>query len=377
MIYYFALFSICVSFIIAFYNWKVEKNALYIAGILIILSSYALTHYYTDPSQSDFSLATTYGILSPLWLLPGPFLFFYLRRVLYPNLNPIKWKDAFHFLPSFIHLLNILPYIASPFSHKLEVAHAIHENLNNIQHLNINYFYSFKIAFFSRPISLLIYISICSFWLIKNVHSIECKTKIWLTSFISCLFLPTTAYLFIALQLEEFSHYINSYHTSPLYLSSGFAYIFLPIMLILFFPEVLYGLHNRKKTISTNEETEELNWEEKLFYESIATNIEKEFQFKKPYLDPQFELSDLANQLQVPKNHISLACKHILGKKFTELRSSYRIAYALELLNKGMSQSITIDGIGGKAGFKSRSTFYEAFKAETGMTPSQYLENLA
>jgi transcriptional regulator GlxA family with amidase domain len=64
-----------------------------------------------------------------------------------------------------------------------------------------------------------------------------------------------------------------------------------------------------------------------------------------------------------------------LDIKFTDLRAQLRVEHAKELLKKGLSESITIDAIGVDSGFKSRSTYYDAFKAETGMTPSQYLEN--
>ena len=37
---------------------------------------------------------------------------------------------------------------------------------------------------------------------------------------------------------------------------------------------------------------------------------------------------------------------------------------------------LSMDGIGKKAGFSTRSNFYNAFKTETGMTPSEYLETL-
>ena len=48
-----------------------------------------------------------------------------------------------------------------------------------------------------------------------------------------------------------------------------------------------------------------------------------------------------------------------------------------ELLKSGMADTLFIDGIGSQSGFPSRSSFYATFKAETGMTPSQYLENLS
>lgn len=374
MLYYFALLSILLSSLLALYNWKVEKNALFIAGILLIISTYALTHFYTNPSQSDQALALTYGILSPLWLLPGPFLYFYFRNIFLPKAPTSHWLDSLHFLPSFLHLINILPYLLSPFAYKLSVAHAIHANLNAIQEININSLYSFKFAFLSRPISLLIYLFACTTLFLKRFSQANKQMRLWLLCFITCLLLTTVAYLSVALQLFKISFRIENFQTNPLYLSSGLAYIFLPISLILFFPEVLYGIH--KKESPPAKELVELNEEEKDLYESIALRITSDLQTRKPFLDPSFDLADLSKQLDVPKNQISWVCKHLLGKKFTDLRTHYRITHAKELLDQGLSESITIDGIGSKSGFKSRSTFYEAFKAETGMTPSQYLETL-
>jgi AraC-like DNA-binding protein len=52
------------------------------------------------------------------------------------------------------------------------------------------------------------------------------------------------------------------------------------------------------------------------------------------------------------------------------------VEHAKELLKGGSADSLSIDGIGSQSGFPSRSSFYATFKAETGMTPSQYLETI-
>jgi AraC-like DNA-binding protein len=374
MLYYFALLSIFTSSLLAIYNWKVQKSALFIAGILIILSTYALTHYYTDPSQSDFSLALLYGTLSPLWLLPGPLLFFYFRSVFQPKRIWVSWKDLVHFAPFLIHLINILPYLFSPFDYKLQVAHAIHENINTIQTLNINFLYSFKTAFLSRPISLLIYLLWCTIYFLKQLTKVSSRVAMWLLFFIFSLLITTSAYLSIAFNLFSSSFKVENISANPVYLASGIAYILIPIALILFFPEVLYGI--KKQDVDISAEKSDVSPDELAAHADVAKKIEQYLRREKPFLNPDFELAEIASALKVNPKQVSFACKHVLDIKFTDLRAQLRVEHAKELLKKGLTGTITIDAIGVDSGFKSRSTYYDAFKAETGMTPSQYLESI-
>jgi AraC-like DNA-binding protein len=373
MLYYIALLSIFTSSIIAIYNWKVQKGALYVAGILGILSAYALTHYYSTPEESDYVYAILYGTLSPLWLLPGPLLYFYFRRIFQAGESTISWKDGLHFIPSIIHLINILPYLFSPFKYKLYVAHAIHQDINNLQLININSLYSFKTAFLIRPIALLVYLFWCTLLFLRQKNSINKRTQIWLHSFILSLLITTLVYLYVAIKL--FSHTLDteSFDSIPIYSASGIAYILLPIALILFFPEILYGI--KKQEVDGIEEKSEIKQEALDNHTEIAKQIKEYLRREKPFLNPDFELADLATALEVSPKQVSFACKHVLNIKFTVLRAQLRVEHAKELLKNGLSGTITIDAIGFDSGFKSRSTFYDAFKSETGMTPSQYLEN--
>ncbi len=376
MLYYLALLSVFTSSLIALYNWKIQKSALYIAGILSILSAYALTHYYSSPSESDFIYAIIYGTLSPLWLLPGPLLYFYFRSVLHPEKRTSFWINSLHFVPFIIHLINILPYLFTSFEYKLYVAHAIHQDINNLQLININSLYSFKTAFLSRPISMLIYLFWCTILFIRQKNLVVKQTRIWLNCFIYSLLLTTLVYLYVSVKLFSHSLDPNSFESLPIYFASGIAYIVLPIALILFFPEVLYGIKKEQKRTNTPEKSD-ISQVEIDLYIDLAERIKEYLHQEKPYLNPDFDLTDLAKALDVTPKQISYACKNILLKKFTDLRTQLRVDYAKKLLKGGLTEAITIDAIGVNSGFKSRSTYYEAFKSETGMTPQQYLEKLS
>ena len=60
------------------------------------------------------------------------------------------------------------------------------------------------------------------------------------------------------------------------------------------------------------------------------------------------------------------------GKSYTELVNQYRIEKACSLLKDYAFQDQSILEIALIAGFSSKSTFNRLFRAQTGLTPSQY-----
>jgi len=109
----------------------------------------------------------------------------------------------------------------------------------------------------------------------------------------------------------------------------------------------------------------------------LVEKINDYLQKEEPYINPEFSINELAAALKVPVHHVSYCLNTLMNVKFTTLRTQLRIKYAIKLLNSGQSDELSMDGIGKKAGFSTRSNFYNAFKTETGLTPSEYLESLS
>jgi AraC-like DNA-binding protein len=63
--------------------------------------------------------------------------------------------------------------------------------------------------------------------------------------------------------------------------------------------------------------------------------------------------------------------------KFSTLKSDLRIGFAVELLSGNQKESYTIEGIAQQSGFKTRASFYNAFKEKTGMTPTEFIADKA
>lgn len=100
---------------------------------------------------------------------------------------------------------------------------------------------------------------------------------------------------------------------------------------------------------------------------SMQTLMEKE----QLYLLHDFQIIDLAGKLNIPVHHCSYIINNAIGKNFRDWINSYRITHFL-LQHPIKSDKLTIEAIATESGFKSLATFYNAFKKEKGVMPTQY-----
>lgn len=390
MLLYVSIFTILLSLILLFSNWKTSRNAAFLSLFLIVSSIYGIAHYFVVYGKSPFWLAIFYNHFTPLMLLLGPFLLFYVRGTL-NDTSSLKKIDFLHFIPAVIHLIGIIPYTFQPFSEKLELATAIIDNIDNILKININLFYSTSINFIIRPVLLLLYILYCMYILWKRFSTSNFDYNIpkkqllisirWLIILIVSLFFIVIEFLIItfnSLLIRPSVGLVNSY---PLYILSGAAYCIMSFSLLLF-PNILYGIPRRTpigeiKRSKTQKQTPIINEsnlpvEEDPFFD-LSENI-KEFLVKeKPFVNPDFSISDIALALQVPQNHVSYCINTIMQTKFSALKSDLRIDYAVELLSENLNESFTIEGIAQQSGFRTRASFYSAFKEKIGVTPTEFI----
>jgi AraC-like DNA-binding protein len=88
------------------------------------------------------------------------------------------------------------------------------------------------------------------------------------------------------------------------------------------------------------------------------------------YLDSELSLSQLALQSGFSKHHLSQAINQCANKTFFDFINYLRVEYAQSLLHREHKMNVLEVSVA--AGFNSRSSFYNAFKKHTQLTPSQY-----
>lgn len=89
------------------------------------------------------------------------------------------------------------------------------------------------------------------------------------------------------------------------------------------------------------------------------------------YMDPQLSVKSLASFIQEPAYIVSQTINVMYGLKFPELINGFRVRKVKKDLSDPSLKHITIEGLAYSAGFNSVSSFYSAFKKETGTTPKK------
>ena len=102
----------------------------------------------------------------------------------------------------------------------------------------------------------------------------------------------------------------------------------------------------------------------------------KAYLTRKRYLTPGFSLADLVQDVEVPLHVLSIYFNNYKGTTFVAWKNQLRIAEAKELMRTGKADSYTLESVGEACGYKSRSNFIQAFKTQTGESPSSYLKTL-
>ncbi len=165
----------------------------------------------------------------------------------------------------------------------------------------------------------------------------------------------------------------------------GSRYTFMGILLVLFFAVI--NLRMRILTLDQQRDPESkasLDIQPREKYknsrledeeqEQVLERISTYFLKKKPFLNPDFSLEDLAQDLDLPKLSVTQALNLGLGQNFYQYVNTARVEESKKLLQTTDEGNFTV--IGYESGFKSKSTFYKYFKELTGFSPSDYKKSL-
>lgn len=107
--------------------------------------------------------------------------------------------------------------------------------------------------------------------------------------------------------------------------------------------------------------------------EEIMSRLRDYIEKKKPYLNCDYKMSQLAETLRVSPSKLSQVFNVYLNENYYEFINRYRLAEFKQKIANGEYKRYTLTALSEQCGFK-RSNFFSTFRKVEGMTPTEYLK---
>lgn len=364
---------------------KVNPANRYLAYHFFLNSLFGFSHWASVLTDSENLRAIFLIHYFPIYLLNTPFLYFYVRAVLTEKIQ-IKGWDYLHFVPFLVILINILPYSLLPWQQKLNFAYQLHQNFGRIYEIYFP-FVSFGVYFVLRSVLSLAYIIASALIVRKAIMSAELTHNTTLKSWLKvCLGLGAifnlTLIIFSVISLLN-NDFVLMLDEQGRGRSVATVLMSALTISIYFFPKVLYGLQFKSgnslgDVIKLNEEITKVAKTPEVSNARLkqVDKLVENHTFEKLYLVPGYALSDLVKNISIPEHVLTYYFNNYKGITFLKWKNKLRIEEAIKLLKSGEADTNTLESVGKACGYKSRSNFIQAFKSQTGESPSAYLKNI-
>jgi AraC-like DNA-binding protein len=369
-----------------------KKNAgiIYLIYILVLFSLRQIQFFSYQSIQYPELAALLNVHILPFSLLIGPCVLYFLKSY-YKGQFYIDRYFIIHAIPSFLMLVNISNYLCLPFQLKVNYYLWSQNQIGLEPRLSSSIFFFSPLMKLLPIVVLVCYIIYSGLYLFREYRKESFSRKIkmlqFLSQFVLLAFLNYIPFLVVIGVLIKINGINNTYLFR---FPSGFSLDYLNIISLalplsfFLFPDFLFGRESKFFSKST--------YFNRLLTGNFAlaahlnlTQVDSDFTLiegymitQKPYLDLDFSVQKISQELQIPRNRISEAFSVKLNKSFPQYRNQLRILHSIDLLKDNFHKNYSIEGIAVKSGFKNKSTFYAAFKIETGVTPIDWIkENIS
>jgi AraC-like DNA-binding protein len=398
---YLLLFASLLCFIISIFitiRGKRSKFPIgFLGGSLLTFSLF----FITNVLWYGFELILIYPhflrTMSPVLFLAAPFFYLGIRDLVS---GERKWRniDWLHFLPAILHIVELIPIFALSGTEKRMIA-------EEALRINNNYFgtggglltkvLGDQIRFYL----MLVYFGYAWFLIFKSKIFVQDKNAF---AFLDSWLRPSLVAFGLLQLIFMFQYFLNM----QVFISGYFIPLIRGLnILFLFFTIIFYSVfiltkiklrlsfspnfsdanlshsHLQEKNkikkssykpqIPSNSEENKRSYTEDDFNRLKAQLIEA-FEQEKIFLIPNLLVYDFAKKINVPVRQVPFLISSLYGKTFKDLINELRIKCAIAKLEEGYLDTFTLESLGEECGFNSRTTFYNAFKKETGISPSEY-----
>ncbi len=340
-----------------------KKTKVFIS-IFISAHSFFILEFVLYMTKLGLNYPHSYRFSSSMALLFGPSLYFYIKHVL----QDYKFRtiSLLHLLPTIILLLFLLPIYVLSSEEKLRI-------MLEIVSAEGNDFFIFLV----KSISLVLYAVLIGkmlFSKIKVLHLDSDKKPIKKWAF--TLYLIHILYVVTYLIYGVFAFLVSENISSNLYyiLIGIMSTMVLYIGYMAFVQPSIFGNTGLTLASAFNQKYEKSGLTN-AFSEELKEQLIKLLTEEEIYKKSGISLALLSEKLNTTKHNTSQIINEHFEMNFFELINKFRIKEAIRILESDIHGNFNIIDVAYEVGFNNKVTFNKAFKKETSLTPTEYIQN--
>jgi len=342
--------------------------------VLVLITGFTLVTLQDILVSSGYILRVPhlFRAFSPVYYLMIPTVYLYVRVTLNGE-RKFRRMDVLHLLPAIFHLIELMPWYLHDGSYKHQwLSHSLADPdfvLQLREGILPPYFHNII-----RSVLALGYlVAILHLWWTHPSAGKQIKKRFYC----GASWRPQVLFLLLVLVPVNVA-VVLFVPTGMLDRSSSISIVvastFFVIMGILFSkPDVLYGILPIEFPAPVFTEAPVIEFpvidQLKSYQPILETTL-----LSKPFLKHGYSLSDLCRDSGIPRHHLSALLNKVYGLKFNDFINENRIKHISCNFSNPAWSNLTIEGIATEAGFNSRTTFFNAIKKSTGMSPKEFLQ---
>ena len=319
-------------------------------------------------------------VFSPLFYVSPAIVYLYTVGFL-NNRTSFKKIDYLHFLPGiFVLVDNVLWYLSN--HNDLNSTALPLVKISNNFVLVENGLFPSEVFLYFRPIMMTIYLflSFMAFKKLKNQFKGQTGRvrRVWILSF---LILVSAFQILNAISVYFRVSGVLFDEKYKLYLLMTNLTMLLFVIMLMYLianPRIFYGyilvnLGERNKIVELKQ-SKQAELSTPIITDPSFELIQSFKQYmttEKPFLNATFQIIHLAHFFKMPTHQCSTMINNILGKSFKDWVNCYRVERFIAIYPE-KSKTLTINAMALESGFSGMTTFYRAFKKETGKMPLDY-----
>jgi AraC-like DNA-binding protein len=358
----------------------------------LICTGFHLTFFYIYTSGNYVSFPYFLGMEIGMPLLQGPFLFLYTIAI--TQSRKLTGRSLLHFLPFLVVLGLLTPFFSLPIADKIYV----------YEHEGVGYENLVTGVLIALSISGVLYIILSFLILRRHARRIEqefsnterinlnwLRYLIYGTGVIWIVILSGLHDLYIFGTVVLYMFFLGFFGIRQVGVFSSKALVapgdnnptapelnkVLPDDLPVTIQELVVLPLSEAVTVEKNERTKyqnsSLNEAEGVkLYERLQLLMDRQQLYK----SPELTLGDLAQELQLHPNVLSQVINTYAGKSFYDYINDLRIEEFKKMVGSPANKQYTFLALAFECGFNSKTAFNRNFKKATGLSPTQYIQQL-